>query len=248
MRLQACAALLAACAPAPLPTDGWLDPQPPGPPCAGEAAPPLEGSLALRVLVGPDVPLDAARRQTGRLAAVWGGYGLQLRLAAPPARVPERALLVGEAAGLAAIDVADPAERDRAVANVILAPARELLRREATPPRDEVVVVLLDHLLAPGSAASAFFTELRGLTLRHDTGAWGPLLDLAPFTPTIAVAVAEDDAPPPGHIGLTAAHELGHALGLPHVGRDGDLMREGWARCVPPLTQAARDTLTLRSP
>lgn len=219
-------ALLAACA-RPLPADGWLDSLPAGPPCDGEAAR-IERVVDVRVLVSDAVDAEVAQREVRRAATTWASYGVTLHLAGPPTRTPVRSLLIDAPAD-------SPPE-------TLLAPARALALR---PARDEVTLALLPHLMDPGSPARGYFTELRGLTLLPGVPPWDEALGADPFTPAAVVAV--DEPPPPGHLPLTGAHELGHALGLPHATVARDLMNPAPQPCVPWLT-AAELTILERRP
>jgi hypothetical protein len=173
--------------------------------------------LALRALVRE--PVTAVVRVDGRVLRDSDGQPV-----APPdalARVLRRAadvfaeqarvhLVLGD---VEVVDGAAPPAALRPPCNApalvhALSPAGRYLRRQAVP--GGVTVVAVD-VVAPGRRTA-------GCSL-------GPLAD--------HVVVGRSGLP--GRDGLTAAHELGHALGLSHLGATGTLMQPGPAGRRPSL-------------
>lgn len=197
----------------------------------------VSGNLRLRPAHGHGVSADRAHAEAEAAAALWRGLGLQVELL-PPVPAPLVSALVG-------LPGASPAEA--------AAPAWAAVRALAEADDNIVVVVALERLIAPGSAAAAWGAALDGLALspRLPSTALGPPPGMGAFTPVVFVDVGRPRRP--GDLPLTAAHELGHALGLPHRGGgDRDLMRPGRMsqRCLPGLTadEAAQVRAVLPQP
>jgi hypothetical protein len=197
-------------------------------PCDGFAPPSIGGEIGLRIFLGADVATERARAALASLPSYFGAHGVGLRLVGPPRQLGAGPMLAS-------------GEPDQA-----LAPLREFLKREATgPQRDSaavvVNVVLLSRIADADSPARRYFTELEGLTLSPHLPPRGAelhrLLGLSQsFVPTILLSIEDIRRLPPGRVDLSAAHELGHALGLEH--REGvDLMSPRPPRCVPPLRE-----------
>lgn len=234
----------------------WLAaPPPPLPPCDDAGPATVAGHLILDVVRHPSVDDVALQRVLGGASRWWGARGLWLRMAGPPATVEQGPVLVGirheirEALAAAGLDGPSPtpeqAEQARSlVLQTVVAPLKAVLAERATPYRmHTAVVVVLPEIGAPGSVAETLFERLRGLTfspwLRGRVGpeeaALYELLDLPErFTPVVFVG-SEPLAELSGEVDVTLAHELGHAMGLPHVAGASDLMADTIHRCAPGL-------------
>ncbi len=179
------------------------------------------------------------------------------------------ALLVGtrlellerlKAAGLPETTTSDAeqARVDAVVQDLVMGPYRSLVSRLAADggasnekgPNGRVHVVFLRHIAQPGSLGEGLFQELRGLTvspwLSEADGGHGlaEALGLSKrFTPIAVVGTDPVDQLGPTAVDVTLAHELGHALGLPHVLGGDDLMQEGVPSCVPALRPEQADAL-----
>lgn len=150
-------------------------------------------------------------------------------------------------AGIAA--TADPdaltAEEEQAVfeaiSSVMFAPTREFLAAYAQPMQSKVNVVVIDQILSPslveilelegtvvGLGLSAALLERVNETAEDsDVGSLNTMLDIeGDFTPTLFVSHT-DIARLTADFDMVIAHEMGHALGLPHVEDVGNLMEQG---------------------
>lgn len=248
--------------PAPL-TAPWIGHAPVLGDACGERAPAaVQGRVRLKVLVDDEVSDAAVRRLLSGAQGWWAPHGLWLTMATPPVRMPLGPMLHGvrrdllarlEAEGLPASGADADAQRriDTVVDDVVMGPWQALLAEHAVPSEaHDVVVVILPHIARPGSLGEALFAELRGLTVspwlrpalpEAEQALYARLGLPEAFTPVVLIGTE-----PIGHLGpdavdVTLAHELGHALGLPHVASDTDLMFAEIHRCVPALdaTQAA---------
>jgi hypothetical protein len=237
-------ALLLGCASGP--DADWLGPSPDETRPCGEPASSgqVDAALALRVVVGDDVRAVDAAALTRGLRRYFLAYGLDFVLAAPPVWIDDRPLLAGPA-GASFPD-------DAAQAAALYGPLREVVGEVATPRRDdEVVLVVMSDLLAPGSAAARVLTEVRGLGFAPGPEA-AEVLGFEEFTPVALVAWGEVGRYPEGGRAAMVAHEVGHALGLAHVTDPDNLMAVRAFRCVPFLdssqTAQLRRVLSLEGP
>ncbi|TNF32059.1 MAG: matrixin family metalloprotease [Deltaproteobacteria bacterium] len=223
------AALLVAVAVATPPDAGRLSVLPP---CdaATDARVVPDRQVHVALYAGTDVPLEQARSAVAAAEAWWSRHGVTVALS-PATRVPFAAALTGRDA-------------------LATTPGfRRWLGRDAADA-DVIDVVVLPTVAAPGSAATRVLTHLDGLTLRPidladgDAQALARALDLpAEMRATVLLGLDGWRRRRPGDADVLAAHELGHALGLTHTTRPGNLMRPGPHRCVPALAPAQAEAL-----
>jgi hypothetical protein len=127
------------------------------------------------------------------------------------------------------------------ISAVMFGPTREFLAAHAKPMEPKVNVVVIDQILSPSLVdLLALEGTVVGLGLspalleRVDETAEYPvamslntMLDVDDdFTPTLFVGHS-DIARLTQDFDLVIAHEMGHALGLPHVEDEGNLMEQG---------------------
>ena len=195
----------------------------------------VTGSVSVRLFVGRDTSRPVARDAVAAAQQVWARLGLEVvHRATDPLSTTAPTRLFNPAAGSAAGQVA---------------PLGLLL--EALPAIDEdVALVVISDFVEADTAVAA----LRGLTVPARGQA--PDVDL----PTevwaaiprrrYPVVLLDAAAGPraPGDLSLTPAHELGHALGLPHRREAEALMSSGTLslRCLPGLSVGEAATLSAR--
>lgn len=132
-------------------------------------------------------------------------------------------------------------------ADTALLPLVDLLAAVASPgaPPDAVRVVLLPHVVDPASAL-ARGPVLEALTLTPEAVAGDalavPLAALAtPWAPSVILGLDELLRLDPPVRAAVLAHELGHALGLPHLPSPGNLMHPDQPACLGAIEPSQRD-------
>ena len=138
-----------------------------------------------------------------------------------------------------------------------LTPFSDFVVQHGQPTQEGTIqVVISSTLSAPESAAESLFDELVAFTFSPaligavaETGEpdLGMLLGSKSFTPVVLLSAEELLRHRPGYLDLTLAHEIGHALGLPHETRQRkNLMHRGrWWSCLGVLEPAQLDRTTL---
>jgi len=232
-------------------------------PCPGRPEVQVSGQLILDVVRHPDVTDGALRRILGGASRWWGSHGLWLTLDEPPHTEAIEPVLEGirrdldasvREAGLAPDDPSPEvqAKARQLVIRQVTRPLREQLAQRAVPYRKHTaVVVVLPEIGRPGSVAEALFERLRGLTLSPwlrdrvsaEEKALYDVLELPErFTPVVFVGTRPLSEVGP-EIDVTLAHELGHAMGLPHAEARTDLMADAVHRCEPGLSKGQAEQL-----
>ena len=123
--------------------------------------------------------------------------------------------------------------------NFILTPTISFIARHSVPAESKVNVVIIEQILSPEiitmmgidgvvvglGLSSALIAHVQAQ--RDTTTSLNTMLQIASdFTPTLFVG-HNDIARLTGNYDLVIAHEMGHALGLPHVDDLGNLMQQG---------------------
>ncbi len=212
----------------------------PLPECPDNPAPVgISGSIELRVFVGAKVDgvrveevLSAARRYYGR-------HGVELRLVDAPQRIANESMFVARFADVDAV-----AGEPEALAELLYRELRAFMLAHASPRRGGINFVLVQDVVHPSAAASAVLGDLVGLTLSPELLAAGDTetaavleaLDIgAQFEPTVLLSERHLERLTGVAFVAAVAHELGHALGLPHDERRENLMARGEHVCLPGL-------------
>jgi len=128
-----------------------------------------------------------------------------------------------------------------AISAVMFGPTRDFLATHAKPMEAKVNVVVIDQILSPTLAdllaiegtvvglglSAALLERVDETTEDPDAMSLNTMLDVdGDFTPTLFVGHT-DIARLTQDFDLVIAHEMGHALGLPHVEEPGNLMEQG---------------------
>ncbi|MEQ1568871.1 MAG: hypothetical protein ABMA64_24750 [Myxococcota bacterium] len=194
------------------------------PPCGGGVAQ-VPGSATVWVHVSRDADPDSALAATQAAASWWAGAGLDLS-AAGTDRITLPEVLGGDVTRGDGIErVLDP------LAGWFAAPH----------PHGDVDLVLVRDIAGPRSPVSRDIGDLvAGFTvspaLAEDPLSAAILARLGPRPhPTIFVSTDALSALGPDRARWVVAHELGHALGLPHDPEPGNLMFAEPSACRPSL-------------
>ena len=217
------------------------------PDCRDVAPVPMAGAVRLRPVAGAGVSADRALDAAEAAASFWERQGLTVTVAAP-VEDPVAAPLGGTEAELALClgalspEAADAAALAACEARHLTAPLAEALHRLARPRVEaEVVLVAVSTLVAADSPLRRTGLVLPGVTVVDALGTEDAAVPALPVSPEHTPIVFVDVGTPrrPGDVWTTPAHELGHALGLPHRdGGDAVLMRPGvdGQRCWPGIS------------
>lgn len=245
--LVAAAMLVTACSPGVVseaPPTGLFDPgRGPGTPCLVAGSAPSSFEVAVAIHRSPGIDDDALIAITASVAEIFSPYGVAFRSGGVTTETIPPLIAGSDTAirdTLAAIGVPPDSPEGAALAlAIVAAPLATFLTTHAVPARPELVLVLVDRVAAPDSPARRLLGDVEGLGLSPTAAntADGAALTAAlgigtDFTP---VAIVATDGGIDG-AGLTAAHEIGHALGLDHTSDAGNLMTPGRPSCVPGLT------------
>ena len=241
--------------------------------CApGDSSASLDATLTMELYRGVGETDEAVALEGGRLARFFSPYGLRFATAHPAEDAGLRYAMSGSEAELsAALDAAEiPRDRDltpeesvaahRALGDVLFADLRAFVARQSAERggvSNVVDLVVVEHVLAP-DLARAFFGGsdayiaglgvsprfLENLAPDDPDRALADMLGLPEaFTP-VALVGAEDTVRVTGSLDNLVAHEVGHALGLPHVVAADNLLQSGPAPdCEATLSAAQLDEL-----
>lgn len=212
-------------------------------PCRSHLVSAIDRTVSVRLLVGPDVEMDRARRVLADAAAYYEPYGLDIEVT--------RELTISHTPLGADLDAVERRLRfatghaaEATLVETLLEPIRRHLQRHAIPPRRGIDVVVVAAITTERSLIRTLIGDVAGLGLAPDQTDTLPEGALpAMFTPTVFVGLDLMDDLPRWQQSVVSAHEIAHALGLRHDSRPWNLMAPGTAACVPHLSPAQADAI-----
>ena len=200
-------------------------------PCSSGPEVDLGRTVDVRLVTGPGVSLDVARRRLRAADAVWGPLGLTLHE-------------VGH--GTTELEVLFATPSSDAGPDALLASTKAFQEAQRDLSKGELVLAVLPRIAPSTGPVRRAMGAVRGLSLSPwlpdaGEGATARLrarLDLARRGPVVFVDESELRMAPVADLDTTVAHELGHVLGLAHASDRDNLMSRDPHRCIPGLSEA----------